>query len=78
MVMLHLYCSKTDYGSFVYGSATKSKLPITDPAHNTGIHLATGPFRNSHLESLYVESGEPLLSVCRNLLIHNYAVKSAT
>lgn len=32
---------KTDSGSFVYGSATKSKLFILDPVLNTGFHLAT-------------------------------------
>jgi hypothetical protein len=55
-VVMQLYRSlvrsKIDYGSFVYGSATKSKLSIIDPVHNTGIRLATGAFRTSRLESL--------------------------
>jgi hypothetical protein len=46
LVMLHLYCShvhsKLDYGSFMYGSAMKSRLSIIDGVHNTGICLATG------------------------------------
>jgi hypothetical protein len=53
--------SKLDYSSFVYGSATKSKLSIIDTVHNMGIHIATGAFRASRLESLYAESGEPPL-----------------
>jgi hypothetical protein len=78
-VMLQLYRSlvrsKIDYGSFVYGSATKSKLSIIDPVHNTGIRLATGNFRTSHLESLYAESGELPLYLRRNLLLCGYAAK---
>jgi hypothetical protein len=60
-VMLKLYRWlvrwKIDYGSFVYGSATKPKLFIIDPVHNTGIRLPTGRFRTSRLYSLYAKSG---------------------
>jgi hypothetical protein len=82
MVMLWLYhtliCSKTDYGGFVYGSATKSKLSVIDPIHHTGIHLATGAFHTNRIESLYVESGELSLSLRRNLLLCSYVAKLAT
>lgn len=67
--------SKIVYGSFVYGSATKFKLSIIDSVHNKGIRLATGAFRTSRLRSLFVESGEPPLSLCRNFLLCVYAVK---
>jgi hypothetical protein len=56
----------------------ESKLSIIDPVHNMGIRLATGAFRTSRMESLYVESGEPPLSLRRNLLLCGYAAKLAT
>jgi hypothetical protein len=77
--MFHLYCllvnSKSDYGSFVYGSATKSKLSMIDPVHNTGICLATGAFCTSQLESLYDESGDPPLSLQRSLVLCGYVAR---
>jgi hypothetical protein len=44
MLRLHraLIRSKTDYGSFVYGSAKKSTSSTLDPVHNTGLRLETG------------------------------------
>jgi hypothetical protein len=51
---------------------------IIEPVHNMGIRLATGAFRTSRLESLYAESGEPPLSLRRNLLLCGYAAKLAT
>lgn len=38
-----------------------------DPVHNTGIRLATGAFRTSRLERLYVEVGETQLFLRTNL-----------
>lgn len=49
-----LILSKMDCGSFIYDSSMKSKLSILNPAHSIGIHLATGAFHASPLESLYV------------------------
>jgi hypothetical protein len=81
-VMLRLYRSlvrsKVDYGSFVYGSTTKSKLSMMDPIHNIGIHLATGTFHTSSLKSLYAESGEPPLDLWRNILLCGCVAKLAT
>jgi hypothetical protein len=57
----------------MYASAMKSKPSTIDPVHNTGIHLTTGAFCTSWIESLYVESGEPSLSL-KNLLC-SYAAK---
>jgi hypothetical protein len=47
-----LVCSMLDYGSFTYGSATKSRLCIIEPVHKMGIPLTTGAFQTSHLECL--------------------------
>jgi hypothetical protein len=80
-VILQLYqlllCSKGDYGSFVYGFATKSKLSIINPIHNTGIHLATGAYCTNHLGSLYIRCGESPLDLQRNLLLYVYLLKLA-
>jgi hypothetical protein len=70
--------SKTDCDSFVCGSARKSRLSVIDPVHNTGLRLATGAFRTSRMDSLYAESGEPLLTVRRNHLLCNYFARLAT
>jgi hypothetical protein len=53
-------------------------LCIIDPVNNTGLRLATGAFRTGHLESLYAESGEPPLTVRRNLLLYNYVARLTT
>jgi hypothetical protein len=42
-----LVCSKRDYGSFIYGSATQAKLRILDPVYHAVIRLATGAFCTS-------------------------------
>jgi hypothetical protein len=59
--MLRLYrslvCSKLDYGSCIFGSATQAKLRILDPVHHVGIRLATAAFRTSPVVSLRAESG---------------------
>jgi hypothetical protein len=55
----------------------KSKLSIIDPVHNTGIRLATGAFRTSWLESLYVESREHSLLWKHLLMCANVAKLAA-
>jgi hypothetical protein len=60
--------SKLDYGCQAYASATPSALKMLDVVHHAGIRLATGAFRTSPVESLYVESGEPSLSSRRDKL----------
>lgn len=72
-----LFRYKTDYGSCVYGPSKKSKLSAINPVHNTEIRLATGAFRTSRLQSLHEESGEPPLTVLRNLFC-NYVSRLAT
>ena len=64
-ILLYLYrtlvWSKLDYGCIVHRSAPKSYLNLLNPVHHQGIRLATGAFRSSPMESLYVEAGEPSL-----------------
>lgn len=79
LCMLRLYRSlvrsKLDYGSIVYGSARHSTLKTLDPIHHSGLRLATGAYRTSPVESLYVECAEPPLELRRNLLSMKYAHK---
>jgi hypothetical protein len=56
--------SKTDCGSFVYGSAISPNC-LTDHVHNTGIRLSTVAFSTSHMLNLHVEPLELPLSVHR-------------
>ena len=67
--------SKLDYGSIVYGSARKSYLQMLDTIHHQGLRLALGAFRTSPVESLYVEAGEPSLSLRRKKLALQYAIR---
>ena len=65
-VLLRLYRflvrSKLDYGSIVYGSASKSLLKQLDPIHHQGLRIALVACRTSPVQSLYVEAHEPSLS----------------
>ncbi len=78
-VVLRLYRalirSKLDYGSIVYGSARKSNINMLDHIHHQGIRIATGAFRTSPAESLYVEANEPSLYNRREKLSLQYALK---
>ena len=78
-VLLRLYRSfirsKLDYGSIVYGSARKSYLKILNSIHNEGLRLVLGAFRNSPINSLYVEANEPSLSYRRQKLSLQYLLK---
>ena len=56
-----------DYGSQVYGSATRSQLTKLDPIHNEGTRLITGAFRSSPVTSLHVENGDLPLDLHRDL-----------
>ena len=81
MVILKFYCAlihaKSEYGSFVYSSASKSKLSILDAVHNAGMHLATGAFCTSHFSNTYVELWEWPLFLWRDLLLCSYTAKLA-
>ena len=78
-VLLRLYRavirSKLDYGCVVYGSARKSYLEKLDTIHHQGLRICLGAFRTSPVKSLYVEAGEPSLSLRRLKLSLNYVTK---
>ena len=69
--------SKLDYGSIVYGSARKSYLQILDTVHHQGLRLALGAFRTAPVTSLYVEADEPSLTLRREKLSLQYAIRLA-
>lgn len=58
-LLLRLYTalvgSHLDYGSVMYGSATKMALKMLDPNLHLGLRLACGTFRPSPVESVYAE-----------------------
>ena len=60
------------YDCEVYSSATKAKLSILDPIHNSGIRLASGAFKSSPIASLLVDAGELPLDSCRQILLIRY------
>ena len=62
--------SRLDYGAIVYASANDKPLSSLDPVHNRVIHLCTGAFRPSPVQSLYAKSGEPPLRM--QLLMQYY------
>ncbi|GBM50805.1 hypothetical protein AVEN_137120-1 [Araneus ventricosus] len=70
--------SKLDYGSAVYGSASKSTLQPLDTIHNQGLHLTVGAFRTSPILSLYTLCNEPSLELRRERLALNlfFEIKS--
>ena len=78
-VLLHLYRtlvrSQLDYGCIVYGSGNKQALNSLNSIHHQGIRLATGAFKTSPVESLYIESHEPSLENRRKKLALQYSSK---
>ena len=64
-----------DYGSQIYGSASEAALKTLDPIHNEGLRISTGAFRSSPSNSVQVESGEPPLSLHRDLVTMRSAIK---
>lgn len=69
--------SRLDYGCIVYGSARQSVLTSLDPVHNLGLRLASGAYRTSPVDSLYVECNEWPLQYRRAYLSGVYAAKIA-
>ncbi|XP_055924756.1 uncharacterized protein LOC129956828 [Argiope bruennichi] len=63
--------SKIDYGSAIYGSASKSTLRPLDTIHNQSLRLSIGAFRTSPVMSLNVACNEPPLKHRRNMLALN-------
>ena len=62
------------YECFLYGTATHSSLQLLDSIHNAAIRLCTEPV--SPVDSLYADSGEKPLSLCRDLLLLQYYART--
>ena len=73
--LLSLYWSKLNYGYIVYGSARRSYLKMLDPVPNLSLRVCLGAFRISPVESLQVKANEPPLSLRRERLSVQYALK---
>jgi hypothetical protein len=67
--------SRSDYGSIVFGSARQSYLLSLEPVANRALRLCFGAFCTSPIESLQVEANEPALSLLREHLSLQYAIK---
>ena len=70
-----LILSKIDYGSPIYGSASQNTLKSLDSIHTRGLRLCTGAFKSSPNSSVCCESGEPPLSLHRDLVSMRTALK---
>ena len=71
--LLKLY--RTLVSCAVYGSTKNYILKLLDPFHHQGLRIALGAFRNSPVQSLYAEAGEPSLKHRRLKLSINYFLK---
>ena len=74
LLYLHstLILSRLDYASHLYMAANESKLKLLDPIHNEGLRIATGAFKSSRIQSLYVECSSPSLKFRRAEYSLNY------
>ena len=74
--LLRLYSalcrSKLDYGSQIYGSATKTALKMLDPVHHRGLRICTGASYTSPVDCLYSISGFSPLDLRRDELSLRY------
>ena len=61
--------------SQVYGSACQTTLQKLNVVHNTALRICTGAYKTSPVESLYVDSGFPLLFIRREELGLRYMSK---
>ncbi|XP_076046503.1 uncharacterized protein LOC143028389 [Oratosquilla oratoria] len=79
--LLRLYktlcLSKIDYACQIYGSAARTTFEKLD-VHNLGLRICTGAYRTSPVDSLYVDSGVPPLSLRREELGLRYLAKCLT
>jgi len=67
--------SKLDYGSIVYGSASDHLLKSLDTVANEAIRIATGAFKSTPINRLYVLANEPTLEKRRAELTLRYFYK---
>ena len=70
-----LCMSKLDYGCQIYSSACKTKLHELDVLHNAGLHICSGAFRTSPVESIYVDTDELPLDLRRQELGLRYITR---
>lgn len=63
--------AQIDYGSAIYGSASKATLRKLDVIHNTGVRLAIGAFRTSPIVSILAEAGMKSLEQRRQIVTAN-------
>lgn len=68
--------SKLDYGCQVYGTASPTALKMLDSVHHQALRIATGAFKTSPVESLYIEAHEPSLVDRRKLLQLQYFLRT--
>ena len=66
--------SKLDYGCQIYSSSSKTKLDALN-VHNMGLRICSGPFRTSPVESLYVDTHQLSLDLCREELVLRYLMR---
>ncbi|XP_066908121.1 uncharacterized protein [Halyomorpha halys] len=69
--------SKLDYGCNAYNSSSGTTLKMLDSVQNAGLRIATGAFRSSPINSLYVDAGEPPLDLQQLDLIYFVKIISA-
>ena len=60
--------SKQDYGAPVYASATRTLLKPLNAIVNEALHIATGAFKSTPIESLYILASEMSLEHRREYL----------
>uniref|UniRef100_A0A3B1IE94 Reverse transcriptase domain-containing protein n=1 Tax=Astyanax mexicanus TaxID=7994 RepID=A0A3B1IE94_ASTMX len=63
-----------DYGSVVYGSASKTVLQKVDKVQLQALRVCCGAFRSSSNPAILVETGEPPLDIRRQQLAMSYWV----
>lgn len=80
MITLHqsIILSVIDYGSIVYGNASKTTLKKLDTIHAAGLRIALGAFKSSPIESLLVEAGQMPLRLRREKQQMDYGIRVLT
>lgn len=67
--------SKLDYGSTIYGIASKAQLRTLDTIHLSGIKIALGLLKNTPSHAVLAESGELPLDLRRSWLAQKESIK---
>ncbi|XP_026475378.1 uncharacterized protein LOC113380202 [Ctenocephalides felis] len=69
-----LILSKLDYGSFIYGDASKSVLSKLDIIQNKALRSCLGVMRSTPINALHVEANIYPLHLRRRLLASNFII----